>query len=99
MALTLVKKEKNMRLGNQAEACVAEITFDSIYPTNGESLTAAQLGVTSLSYVKADDTDNYTFVYNYTSSKLKAFARTTGEEAANHANLSTVVTNVLAIGS
>lgn len=99
MALTLVKKEKNMRLGNQAEACVAEITFDSDYPTNGESLTAAQLGVTSLSYVKADDTDNYTFVYNYTNSKLKAFARTTGEEAANHANLSTVVTNVLAIGS
>ena len=99
MALTLVKKEKNMRLGNQAEACVAEITFDSIYPTNGESLTAAQLGVTSLSYVKADDTDNCTFVYNYTSSKLKAFVRTTGEEAANHANLSTVVTNVLAIGS
>jgi len=99
MALTLVKKEKNMRLGNQAEACVAEITFDSSYPTNGESLTSAQLGVTSLSYVKADDTDNYTFVYNYTNSKLKAFVRATGAEVSNQIDLSAVVTNVLAIGS
>jgi len=99
MALTVVQTEKSLRYGNQAGGCVAEITFDSSYPTNGESLTAAQLGVTSLSYVKADDTDNYTFVYNYTNSKLKAFVRTTGEEATNHANLSAVVTNVLAIGS
>jgi len=99
MALTVVQTEKNLRYGNQAGGCVAEITFDSSYPTNGESLTATQLGVTSLSYVKADDTDNYTFVYNYTNSKLKAFVRATGAEAANQTDLSAVVTNVLVIGS
>ena len=99
MALTVVQTEKSLRYGNQAGGCVAEITFDSSYPTNGESLTAAQFGVTSLSYVKADDTDDYTFVYNYTNSKLKAFVRTTGEEVTNQTDLSTVVTNVLVIGS
>ena len=99
MALTVVQTEKNLRYGNQAGGCVAEITFGSSYPTNGESLTATQLGVTSLSYVKADDTDDYTFVYNYTNSKLKAFVRTTGEEVTNQTSLSAVVTNVLAIGS
>ena len=45
MALTVVQTEKNLRYGNQAGGCVAEITFDSSYPTNGESLTATQLGV------------------------------------------------------
>lgn len=99
MALTVVQKEKNLRYGNQAGGCVAEITFDSVYPTNGESLTAAQLGVATLSYVKADDTDGYTFVYDYTNHKLKAFVRTTGLEVADQTDLATVVTNVFVVGS
>lgn len=52
---------------------VMDVTFDSSYPTGGESLTAADLGWDSIIELKARSTTNgYEFSYDYTNHLLKA---------------------------
>lgn len=57
----------------------ADITFDSSYPTGGESLTAADLGFTAaepyaqIIKLVAGHKGGYTFDYDYTNHKLIAY--------------------------
>lgn len=70
MALTItIIKRSNI---GGAKAVVADIDFDSSYPTGGESLTAANLGLDTVSLVLASPKSGFTYEYDYTGSKLKA---------------------------
>lgn len=89
---------------------IARITFDSSYPTGGESLTAANLGLTTLYAVMPMSKDGYTFQYDLGNSKLLAYSipdTTTGDftgylplyQVANTTDLSGVDSvTVIAVG-
>lgn len=69
-------------LGN-LKAKVVDVTFDSSYPTGGESLTAADVGLTNIIAVSGDayalnstPTTAVGVVYNYSTAKLIAMYAT-----------------------
>lgn len=94
MALSLANFKPGVS-GNR-RSNIVDVTFDSSYPTGGEALTPAQLGLISVDTVLADGKLGYTFPYDRTNQKLLAFNGTT--QAANEADLSAVTTRVVAIG-
>lgn len=107
MALSISIVKKNV-VGAQYEV-IADITFDSSYPTGGESLAVADLFdpafgkgvVTSLHYVSPASRKtpaSNVFYYDYTNSKMLAFVITTGVEVANTTDLSTAICRVIARG-
>lgn len=72
MALTVTKVFQTT-FGNK-KVIVADVTFDSSYPSGGESLTASTLGLSKVQYVAEGVTDTgYVTRYDYTNSKLQAF--------------------------
>ena len=79
MALTIAKKNPYpgaIAIGGGLYASIASVTFDSSYPTGGESLLAAELSFppsVDIVYLAAQPTAGYKFEYDYTNSKLKAF--------------------------
>lgn len=83
---------------------VIEITFDASYPTGGESLTAADCGLSSIIAMQAHVAAGFVFEYDLTNSKLIAFwVDTTTDGAAmaqvaNTTNMATVVTRALVWG-
>jgi hypothetical protein len=52
---------------------VIEITFDSSYPTGGESLSASDIGFDQIVLAQIEPTDGMSFAYDYTNSKVKAY--------------------------
>lgn len=52
---------------------IADVTFDSSYPTNGEALTAQQFGLAALDFVLPSPASGYIFEFDHANSKLKAF--------------------------
>jgi len=78
VALTNVVN-KTDTLGRYLKVKVGTITFDSSYPTNGESLTAADLGFsTEISCLIAAPSYGLIYEYDTTNSKLKAHYPTGG---------------------
>ena len=71
MALTFTEK-KRAKLGN-AYAISADITFDSSYPTGGESLAASAFGLNNIDIMLCETASGYMFQYDYANAKLKAF--------------------------
>ena len=71
MALTYTEK-KRAKMGN-AYAVLADITFDSSYPTNGEALAASVFGLNSIDIMLCETAGGYMFQYDYANAKLKAF--------------------------
>jgi len=63
------------------------IAFDSSYPTNGESLTANDLGLNTLDVVMISPNTATVFEYDYTNSKVKAY-RGALAEVSNGTDLS-----------
>lgn len=103
MALTVTSLEKaklsRLRLN------VVRVTFDSSYPTGGESLTAAQLGLNKVTVVIPLTASGYVGEYDLTNSKLKAFYGDNNNasdgplvEVANTTDLSAVTMNLVVIG-
>jgi len=82
MALTVAVTE-NILLGNK-RLTYGTIAFDSSYPTGGESLTAANLGLTVLDFVLIQTTAGLIFEYDYTNSLVLAYLMgvTTGASAS-----------------
>ena len=80
------------------KATAADITFDSSYPTGGMSLTAADLGLGSIHWLKAEQQGVASRIceYDYTNSKLKLYTALS-TEAANASNQSTIVVRVFAV--
>lgn len=77
MALTLdIIKRVALPAGR---AIVADITFDSSYPTGGEALSASDLGFNlSVEFVLAAPAGGLMFEYDHTNKKLKALYPTGG---------------------
>lgn len=63
---------------------VVDVTFDASYPTNGESLTPANLGLQTIDLVLASPDGGYLFAYDYTNEKLKAFTPVKAQAAHSH---------------
>jgi hypothetical protein len=73
------------KLGN-AYMNVADVTFGSSYPTGGESITALQLGLTTIDFVLPSPAGGYIFEFDHTNKKLKAFTPTKAASAHTHTN-------------
>lgn len=71
MALAIANL-KRLSFGN-VKGAIADITFDSSYPTGGESLTAAMLGLNVINAIIANPTGIYLPQYDYSNKKLKAY--------------------------
>jgi hypothetical protein len=86
MALTITRVVTKRGVGSRKNV-VADLTFDSSYDDNGESLTAADVGMRKLEEViphgpfrKSDGSDAVLVSYDHTNSKLVAFR---GKDPAN----------------
>lgn len=67
--------KKRFKFGN-GFGVVADVAFDSTYPTNGEAVTAQQFGLTALDFVLPSPAAGYIFEFDHVNSKLKAFTPT-----------------------
>lgn len=88
-----------------ANMVVASITFDSAYPTGGEPLTPASLGVSTIQALIPAPAGGYVFEYDYANKKLKAMIGDNNNtndsplvEEANDTNLSAVTCRVVVFG-
>lgn len=77
---------------------VGTLTFDSSYATSGESLTAAELGLTRLDFIDIQDTVAYKIVYDKTNSKVLAYTRSSDAEVGSGVDISTTTTPFFAVG-
>lgn len=94
MALTVTHK-RYLDLGN-SKGVIATIAFDSSYPTGGEDLTAAVLGLGSVdALIPVAANPGYSFRFSGT--KLLAYNGIS--EIANATNLSTLTPDFLVIGN
>ena len=97
MALTITSR----RVINTKDARViaATIAFDNSYPTGGEAVTAAELGLDStIDAVIVTTGGSDTVVYNRSTGKLQIFTAD-GTEATNASDQSAVSRDALVIGS
>lgn len=90
-------------VGNQKKT-VTDVAMDSSYPTGGEAVTAANLGLNRVEYATAEITTTATTTVNATAAgylpateKLLVFDETPAE-AANAADLAGLVVRVVAFG-
>lgn len=94
MALTVTQK-RYLDLGN-SRGVIVNVAFDSSYPTGGEDLTPALLGLSQVdAFIPVSGNPGYSF--QFTGSKLLAFNGTT--QVTNATNLSTLTPDFLVIGS
>lgn len=63
---------KRLKMGN-AKASIVDITFDSSYPTGGESVTPQQVGLEVIQSFICEPNGGYIFEYVRSTKKLKAF--------------------------
>ena len=104
MAITSTRSPRNVAGGQKQR--IATITFDSSYPTGGEPITAADLGLSSQIEFVFCQTLNAGYVVAWdgskTAPKLKVFQQSAATsaltEVPNTTNLSTLVVHVLAFG-
>lgn len=105
MALTVSAVRRTV-YGNR-RIVIANITFDSSYATGGESLTASDLGLTTIDHVSPGvSTGGYVTVYDHTNSKLLALYGDNNNAAdgplidvASTTDLSAVVVRVQVTGN
>ena len=72
MVLTLTKLRRTV-VGNMRLA-IYQVTFDNSYPTGGEALTAADLGLSSIEIMKTDGGDGgYVPQFDYANNKMLMF--------------------------
>jgi hypothetical protein len=103
MALTVTEVSTNYQGARLVKTF--DITGDSSYPTNGEDLTRAQLGFVVIESADFSPAGGYTFDYDRTNQKVKAYwvdTTTDGApqaEVANATNLSAVTTRAVFTGT
>lgn len=101
MAISAASVDSNV-FGSR-RVTVTDVTLDSSYPTGGEAITAAQLGLSTVLFafcnVKAvSGTVNVANAYyDSANSKIKVYDETPAE-VANAASLASVVIRVMAYG-
>ena len=96
MALTVgLTGDWRISTGNRNES-VGTIAFDSSYPTGGEALTAANVGLGVLDHITITSKGGYVFEYDYTNSKVLVYVEEAVAaggpllEVADTTNLATV---------
>ena len=83
---------------------IKTITFDSSYPTGGESITAADVGMESIALVLfSPDKNGFVPQFDYTNSKIALYSAGADEETgldelANTTNASAVVVRAIFYG-
>lgn len=81
---------------------VKTVTFDSSYPTGGEPLAPASLGLASVLFAVCNPAGGYIFEYDIANSKLKAYrggaANVVLAEETAATDLSAVSTRIFARG-
>lgn len=68
-SVTVKKRSKMYNLF----AVVADVTFDTEYPTGGEALTANQFGLNVIDFMLPAPAGGYIFEFDHSNKKLKAF--------------------------
>lgn len=71
----------------QLAITATDITLDNSYPTGGESVTAANLGLVSIIWAQPASADGYTFEFDHANSKIIAYA-SAGDPAPSTATIS-----------
>ena len=84
-----VMGNKNISLGH--------IAWDSSYATSGESLVAADVGLTYIDFILVQADEGFTFQYDYTNETLWAYQTYSTEASGDLAGLTD--TRFMAIGS
>jgi hypothetical protein len=104
MALTLTRVSQELSGFHRTH--VYDFVFDSSYPTGGEALTAADVGLRAIETLDVVEVpDGYTFSYDRTNSKLQAFygdanaSDAPAVEVANAADLALVNGRFIARGN
>jgi hypothetical protein len=104
MAIAAVSREPKTSLVSTPKTTVTEVTFDNSYPTGGEAVTAADLGLSRVDYAIATvksatggGVNVANVFYNIATGKILVYDETPAE-AANAADLSTLVVQVIAWG-
>ena len=96
MALTVTRRSVES-LGSK-NAVVADITFDNNYPTGGEAIAAADLGLQAIDFMLVEQNESGKVItFDRANSKLMVFAGALAEAAAASDQSGTAV-RVLAIG-
>jgi len=87
MALTFVDVNRNYE-GNRSKV-LTDVTFDASYPTGGEPIVAADVGLTVIENIVFPPTDG-TNMYRWdeTNAKILAYVFTTQAQVANAVDLS-----------
>ena len=79
---------------------IATLTFDSSYPTGGESLTPAMVGLSSIDSVLCFPHQTATRIATYDHTNAKVLLYTAlSTEAANASDQSTITIQVLVVGN
>lgn len=103
MALTTTIVEQTV-FGNH-RVVIADLTFDSSYPTNGEAVSLAALGLTSIQHATLTNKSGYIAEYDYAADKIivryptaSGTAPLVASQVANATDLSSLTVRILAIG-
>lgn len=95
MALVITNTRRNF-VGNQVEV-TGDAAFDSTYPTGGEAVSLAELGISRLDDLKVENGGGYTFAWDGSTTAPKILAYWTGAglsavlaQVTNNTNLAAV---------
>lgn len=95
MAIT-VSNRKQTVFGDRA-VIFCDITFDSSYPTGGESFAPSDIGLHNFDHIDVPPASGYFFEYDWTNQKIKAYSG--DQEVTNGQDLSSVTTKgVMIVG-
>jgi len=73
MAIAITNKILNP-YGGDVHSAIGDLAFDSSYPFGGELMAGSLFGISKPYLVKIHPKDGYTFEYDYTNGKVKAYA-------------------------
>ena len=77
MSLTISNTEKDV--WGRSRIVFFDAAFDSSYPTNGEPLVAADIGLASITRLEVSGKNGYIFEYDYSGSLLKVLYPTANQ--------------------
>jgi len=77
----------------------ADVTFDASYPTGGEVVTPAALGLASILFMHVGSKAGNLIQYDAANAKLMAYVSSTGVQVANAVDLSAVIVRVRVVGN
>lgn len=87
MALTITRTGDWHGVAGNLRYAYVKVDFDSSYPTGGESLTPADVGMREFVDVKIHPTSGFLFEYDYTNEKILAYTQGAAHATAGSATL------------